>query len=193
MPDLTCPLPITDYPNVLLAHGAGGQLMHQLLDTLIVPALGPALAPAGHDAAVLPTPAGQPALTTDSYVVRPLFFPGGDIGRLAVFGTVNDLAMAGAVPLALTLGLIIEEGLPMDTLWRVLLSVREAALDAGVRIVTGDTKVVERGHGDGLYINTGGFGTVPPGAGLHPKRIRAGDAVLVSGDLGRHARCRTPR
>lgn len=186
MPDLTCPLPITDYPNVLLAHGAGGQLMHQLLDGLIVPALGPALAPAGHDAAVLPAPAGQPALTTDSYVVRPLFFPGGDIGRLAVCGTVNDLAVAGAVPLALTLGLIIEEGLPMETLWRVLLSVREAALEAGVRIVTGDTKVVERGRGDGLYINTGGFGAVPPGAALHPKRIRAGDAVLVSGDLGRH-------
>lgn len=186
MPDLTCPLPIADYPNVLLAHGAGGQLMHQLLDTLIVPALGPALTPAGHDAAVLPAPAGQPALTTDSYVVRPLFFPGGDIGRLAVYGTVNDLAMAGAVPLALTLGLIIEEGLAMETLWRVLLSVRQAALDAGVRIVTGDTKVVERGRGDGLYINTSGFGAVPSGAGLHPQRIRAGDAVLVSGDLGRH-------
>ncbi|HCZ48278.1 MAG TPA: hydrogenase expression/formation protein HypE [Gammaproteobacteria bacterium] len=186
MPDLTCPLPITDYPNVLLAHGAGGQLMHQLLDTLIVPALGPALTPAGHDAAVLPTPPGQPALTTDSYVVRPLFFPGGDIGRLAVYGTVNDLAMAGAVPLALTLGLIIEEGLPTETLWRVLLSVREAALDAGVRIVTGDTKVVERGHGDGIYINTTGLGRIEHEKIVMPERIAAGDAILVSGDIGRH-------
>ncbi|MDD3650905.1 hydrogenase expression/formation protein HypE [Immundisolibacter sp.] len=183
--DPACPLPFTDYPAVLLAHGAGGRLMHQLLEQLVLPALGGPAA-AQHDAAVLAPADGRPALTTDSYVVRPLFFPGGDIGTLAVYGTVNDLAMAGARPRALSLALIIEEGLPMDSLWRVLCSVRAAADAVGVPVVTGDTKVVERGRGDGLYITSTGLGTVPPGVDLRPARIADGDAVLLSGDIGRH-------
>ncbi len=186
MPDLACPLPIADYPTVLLAHGSGGRLMHQLLEQLILPALGTAEPGALHDAAVLALAEGRPALTTDGYVVRPLFFPGGDIGCLAVYGTVNDLAMAGARPRALSLALILEEGLPMDTLWRVLLSVRQAADAVGVPILTGDTKVVERGRGDGVYITTTGLGAVPAGVDIHPRRVQAGDAVLVSGDIGRH-------
>ncbi len=186
-----CPLPLDDSPTVLLAHGGGGRLMHQLLDTLILPTLGMDGGRPLHDAALLDelcsdAPPGRLAFTTDSYVVRPLFFPGGDIGSLAVCGTVNDLAMAGAQPRALSVSLILEEGLPMDTLWRVLLSLRQSAAAAGVRIVTGDTKVVERGRGDGLYLNTAGVGVVPAGVDIHPGRVRTGDAVLVSGDLGRH-------
>lgn len=181
-----CPLPLTDYPAVLLAHGAGGRLMHQLLEQLIRPALGGPAPAEQHDAAVLVPADGRPALTTDGYVVRPLFFPGGDIGTLAVYGTVNDLAMAGARPRALSLALIIEEGLPMDSLWRVLCSVRAAADAVGVPVVTGDTKVVERGKGDGLYITCTGFGTLAPGVDLRPARIADGDAVLLSGDVGRH-------
>ncbi|MGK2942696.1 MAG: hydrogenase expression/formation protein HypE [Immundisolibacter sp.] len=186
-----CPLPLDDSPTVLLAHGGGGRLMHQLLDTLILPTLGMDGGRSLHDAALLDelcsdAPPGRLAFTTDSYVVRPLFFPGGDIGTLAVCGTVNDLAMAGAQPRALSVSLILEEGLPMDTLWRVLLSLRQSADAIGVRIVTGDTKVVERGRGDGLYLNTAGVGVAPAGVDICPGRVRTGDAVLVSGDLGRH-------
>ena len=183
-----CPLPQDDYPTVQLAHGGGGRLMRQLLDELILPTLRPDGARGLHDAARLEAlPAGaQLAFTTDSYVVRPLFFPGGDIGSLAVHGTVNDLAMAGARALALSVSLILEEGLPMATLRRVLHSLRQAADAADVRIVTGDTKVVERGRADGVYINTAGIGVVPAGVRVHPNRIRPGDALLVSGDIARH-------
>ncbi len=166
---------------VTLAHGGGGRALRDLLDSHVAPAVGPeALL---HDAAVLP---GRIALTTDSFVVHPLEFPGGDIGRLAVCGTVNDLAMAGAVPVGLSLALIIEEGLPLELLDRLLASAAAAAEEAGVRIVTGDTKVVERGKGDGLYITTSGVGRVPEGVDLGPHRIQPGDRVLVSGDIGRH-------
>jgi hydrogenase expression/formation protein HypE len=188
--DGACPLPLDDHPVVLLAHGGGGRQMQQLLDGLILPTLGVRAGQSLHDAArldeLLAGAAGRLAFTTDSYVVRPLFFPGGDIGSLAVCGTVNDLAMAGACARALSVSLILEEGLPMQTLWQVLSSLRRAADAAGVRIVTGDTKVVERGRADGVYINTAGIGAVSAGVSIHPGRVRAGDAVLVSGDIGRH-------
>jgi hydrogenase expression/formation protein HypE len=184
---LSCPVPMEDYPYVLLAHGGGGELMHRLLEELVLPAFSnPALDRRG-DAAVLEAGGARLAFTTDSYVVRPLFFPGGDIGRLAVNGTVNDLAMAGARPLFLSAGLILEEGLPMEVLARVVQSMREAADAAGVAVVTGDTKVVERGRGDSLFVNTAGIGLVERGRELGPERVRPGDAILVNGDIGRHA------
>ena len=170
---------------VLLGHGGGGSLSQRLIDQLLVPAFGPADGVL-HDAAVLPAEAGPLAFTTDSYVVHPLFFPGGDIGSLAVFGTVNDLAMVGASAIALSLSLILEEGLPMPLLQQVLASIRLAAQRCGVPVVTGDTKVVERGKGDGIYINTAGIGRVDHGLQIGPKAVRSGDAILVSGDLGRH-------
>ncbi|WP_341676980.1 hydrogenase expression/formation protein HypE [Niveibacterium sp. SC-1] len=185
MSDIACPLPITDYPNVLLAHGGGGRLMHEMLTRRVLPALG--ITDSGQtDAALQELGGARLAFTTDGYVVKPLFFPGGDIGRLAVSGTVNDLAMMGAVPHVLSLSLILEEGLPFETLDRVLASIRATADAAGVRIVTGDTKVVDRGKADGLFINTAGIGTVPAGLTLGPAQVREGDAILVSGDLGRH-------
>ena len=170
---------------VLLGHGGGGSLSQRLIDQLLVPAFGPADGVL-HDAALLPAEAGPLAFTTDSYVVRPLFFPGGDIGSLAVFGTVNDLAMVGASAIALSLSLILEEGLPMPLLQQVVASIRLAAQRCGVPVVTGDTKVVERGKGDGIYINTAGIGRVDHGLQIGPKAVRSGDAILVSGDLGRH-------
>jgi hydrogenase expression/formation protein HypE len=183
----TCPVPIGQYDCVLLAHGGGGRLMHQLLERLIRPAFANPLLDTGHDAAVLEAGGGvRVAFTTDSYVVRPLFFPGGDIGSLAVNGTVNDLAMAGARPAFLSAAFIIEEGLPMATLARVVASMREAAAAAGVQVVTGDTKVVDRGKGDGLYINTAGIGLVEHALTIGPASVAAGDAVIVSGDIGRH-------
>jgi hydrogenase expression/formation protein HypE len=185
---LQCPLPISDYPAVLLAHGGGGKLTHQLIEKVFAPAFSNPELDARHDGAVFQASADgtRLAFTTDSYVVRPLFFPGGDIGSLAVHGTVNDLAMCGARPAWLSAGFIIEEGLPMETLWRVVQSMRRAADSAGVRIVTGDTKVVDRGKADGLFINTAGVGVVAPGVRIAPQEVRPGDAVLVSGDLGRH-------
>jgi len=171
--------------TVQLGHGGGGSLSHDLIKQLLVPAFGPADGVL-HDAAVLPAEAGPLAFTTDAYVVRPLLFPGGDIGSLAVFGTVNDLAMVGAKAMALSLSLILEEGLPMTTLQRVVASVRLAAQRCAVPVVTGDTKVVERGKGDGLYITTTGIGRVEHGLTIGPAAVQSGDAILVSGDLGRH-------
>jgi hydrogenase expression/formation protein HypE len=139
-----------------------------------------------HDGAVFPVDGDRMALTTDSHVVRPLIFPGGDIGTLSVYGTVNDLAMCGARPLAMSVGFIMEEGLEMETLWRIVRSMGDAAERAGIEIVTGDTKVVERGKGDGLYVNTTAVGRVLPGVVVSPSRVRPGDAVILSGDLGRH-------
>ena len=155
-----CPIPIEQYPNVLLAHGGGGRLTHQLIEKMFMPAFGNSLLGARHDGAVFDLSSGRLAFTTDSYVVRPLFFPGGDIGTLAVNGTVNDLAMCGARPLYLSAGFILEEGLPMDTLWRIVQSMKVSAEQAGVKLVTGDTKVVDRGKGDGVFINTAGIGVV---------------------------------
>jgi hydrogenase expression/formation protein HypE len=183
---LQCPIPIRDYPQVLLAHGGGGRLTQMLIEKLFLAAFrNPALETL-HDGAVLTVPAGRMAVTTDSFVVSPLFFPGGDIGSLAVHGTVNDLAMCGARPFALTAGFILEEGLAMEDLWRIVQSMARAAAEAGVSIVTGDTKVVDRGKGDGVFINTTGLGIVPGGIEVAPKRARPGDAVLVNGPIADH-------
>jgi hydrogenase expression/formation protein HypE len=184
--NVVCPLPFSDYPRVVMAHGGGGRLSQQLVRDLFLAAYGNDTLAQLHDGAVLDVAAGRIALTTDSYVIRPLFFPGGNIGSLAVHGTVNDLAMCGAQPLALTAGYIIEEGFGMDELWQVALAMRDAAAAAAVGIVTGDTKVVERGKADGVFINTSGIGVVPAGVRLAPDRVREGDVVLVSGVIASH-------
>lgn len=170
-----------------MGHGGGGRLTQELLDRIFRPAFAhPALA-AQHDGALLRLPDGaRLAFTTDAYVVSPLFFPGGDIGTLAVNGTVNDLAMCGARPLWLSAAFILEEGLAMTVVERVTASMRAAAVAADVVIVTGDTKVVERGKGDGLYVTTAGVGVIETALTVAPGSIRAGDAVVLSGDLGRH-------
>jgi hydrogenase expression/formation protein HypE len=172
--------------RILLAHGGGGTLTRQLIQERVLERFGnPALAPLT-DSAVLDLPPGRVAFTTDSYVVRPLRFRGGDIGRLAVCGTVNDLAMAGARPLHLSLALILEEGLPLADLDAILDSAAAAAAEAGVTVVCGDTKVVERGAADGCFINTAGVGVIPEGVVLGPDRVQPGDAVLVTGPIGDH-------
>ncbi len=183
---LSCPIPLQDYPQILLAHGGGGTLMSQLIRKMFVTAFSNPDLEAEHDAAVLEFAGDRLAFTTDSYVVSPLFFPGGDIGALAVHGTVNDLAMAGAKPLYLSVGLVLEEGLPMETLWRIVRSMQQAARRTGVRIVTGDTKVVDKGKGDGVFINTAGIGMVEAGRQIGPIRVQPGDAILLNGDIGRH-------
>jgi hydrogenase expression/formation protein HypE len=188
-----CPVPRRDSERVLLAHGSGGLATAQLIEELVLPAFrNPALEPLD-DQAVLPLPEGvtgdgttRLAFTTDSYVVTPLFFPGGDIGALAVNGTINDLAVGGARPLALSLAFILEEGLPLDELRRVVATARDAAAHAGVPIVTGDTKVVGRGSGDKIFINTSGIGVVPAGVELSSRNVRPGDAILLSGTIGDH-------
>lgn len=181
-----CPLPVKEYPNILLAHGGGGKLTHDLIGKLFVQAFKNPILETLHDGAVLSLNGARLAFTTDSYVVRPLFFPGGDIGSLAVHGTVNDLAVCGARPLYLSAGFILEEGLPMETLWRVIDSMKRAAANAGVAIVTGDTKVVDKGKGDGLYINTAGIGLVSYALKIDPASVRPGDGIIVSGDIARH-------
>ena len=184
----SCPIPISQYPNVLMAHGGGGKLMHQLLESVFAKAFANPILDARHDSAQFKVPSNTLAMTTDSYVVRPLFFPGGDIGSMAIHGTVNDLAMSGARPLYLSCAFIIEEGLPMETLWRVVCSMRDAAKKCGVVIVTGDTKVVDKGKGDNLFINTTGIGVIETSLEIAPRNVRPDDVVIVSGDLGRHGR-----
>ncbi len=181
-----CPVPLDQYPVVLLAHGGGGKLMHELVAKMFLASFRNPWLEARHDGAVFRLEGKRIAFTTDSYVVRPLFFPGGNIGTLAVNGTVNDLAMCGARPLYLSVGLVLEEGLPMETLWRVISSMAEAARQAGVQIVTGDTKVVDKGKGDGLFINTSGVGVIEHDLPVSPSAIQVGDAVILSGDIGRH-------
>jgi hydrogenase expression/formation protein HypE len=183
---LSCPVPITHPAFVTLAHGGGGRMMHALLDRIVLPAFGNQPLESRHDGAVMNVDKGRLAFTTDSYVVHPLFFPGGDIGTLAVTGTVNDLAMCGARPLCLSAGFILEEGLPIATLERVVASMARVAKAARVNIVTGDTKVVDRGKGDGLFVNTAGIGIVEHDLVIAPTSVRPGDAVLLSGDVGRH-------
>lgn len=178
--------PPSHRPAVTLAHGGGGRLTQDLIDRIFLPAFGRSGLGQRHDGAVLPPAPGRLALTTDSHVVSPLFFPGGDIGRLAVNGTVNDLAMCGARPLWLSAGFILEEGLPLDTLGRIARSMGEAAAEAGIEVAAGDTKVVERGRGDGLYLTTAGLGVIEHPLTIAPASIRPGDAVLLSGDIGRH-------
>ncbi len=176
-----------DDDRITLVHGAGTGASARLFEQLLLPRLRSAALEQRHDGAVLALPSGERiAFTTDTFVVSPLFFPGGDIGSLSVHGTVNDLAMCGARPLALSCALVLEEGLPLRTLERVLDSMADAARRAGVSIVTGDTKVVERGKGDGLFVNTAGVGLVPPGRDLRPARVGPGDRIVVSGALARH-------
>ncbi|MGB3615435.1 MAG: hydrogenase expression/formation protein HypE [Elainellaceae cyanobacterium] len=182
---LDCPIPLQRYPQVLLAHGGGGRLMHQLINEMFLATFRPD--PAWqHDAASLSLSGDRLAFTTDGYVVTPLFFPGGDIGSLAVYGTVNDLAMAGATPRYLSLSFILEEGLPMETLWRIVQSIQAAAERCRVPIATGDTKVVDRGKGDGIFITTSGIGIRERDQLIGPSTVRPGDAILLSGDVGRH-------
>lgn len=171
---------------VLLAHGSGGKLMHDLIRNVFVEKFSNEVLRREDDAAVLEAGGGRLAFTTDTYVVKPLFFPGGDIGRLAVCGTVNDLSTSGAVPMYLSCAFVIEEGLPFDVLERVLDSMVEAANEAGVAIVTGDTKVVEKGGADGLFINTAGVGVVPEGVSLSGANLRLGDKIILTGTLGDH-------
>ncbi len=182
---LSCPVPVPATETVQLAQGSGGRAMERLLDTLIRPAFRNPRLDRRHDGARLDL-SGPLAFTTDSYVVQPLFFPGGDIGTLAVNGTVNDLAMCGARPAHLSASFILEEGLRIETLRRVVHSMRAAAAAAGVEIVTGDLKVVDRGKADGLFVNTAGIGRILAAEPIEPQRVRPGDAVIVSGDLARH-------
>lgn len=184
--DLQCPIPLAEYPHILLAHGGGGRLMHQLIDKVFGAAFAGSKLETDHDGAVFPLSARRLAFTTDSYVVHPLFFPGGDIGSLAVYGTVNDLAMCGAKPLYLSAAFILEEGFSLDSLWAIAQSMRRAADLAGVAIITGDTKVVDRGRGDGVFITTSGVGEINHDLVIHPSSVKSGDAVIVSGDIGRH-------
>lgn len=183
--ELQCPLPLRAR-TVQMAHGGGGRVMRELIERLLLPAFANPALEARHDAAVLPVESGRLAFTTDTFVVSPRCFPGGDIGELSVYGTVNDLACGGARPRYLSLGLVLEEGLPLEELSRIVTSIRTAADRCGVVVVTGDTKVVDRGKGDGVFINTSGVGFVPEGVDLRPGRVQPGDAVLVSGDVGRH-------
>jgi hydrogenase expression/formation protein HypE len=184
--DLSCPVPFGPGDAVQLAHGGGGRAMQRLLDAVFLPAFdNPALA-ARHDSAVVDAGGVRLALTTDAYVVHPRRFPGGDIGSLAVHGTVNDLAMAGARPCWLAAAFVLEEGLALTELEAIVASMRAAAAAAGVTVVTGDTKVVDRGKGDGLFVTTSGVGVVPAGVDVRPARVRPGDVVLLSGDVGRH-------
>jgi hydrogenase expression/formation protein HypE len=184
--NLQCPIPINDYPTVLLAHGGGGRLTHMLIERMFVQAFGNPTLDALTDGALLNVDSARLAFTTDSFVISPLFFPGGNIGSLAVHGTINDLAMCGAQPVALSVGMILEEGFPMQDLWQVVQAMQQAAQAVGVPIVTGDTKVVDRGKGDGVFINTTGLGRVPAGIELAPTRARPGDVILLNGAIAEH-------
>jgi hydrogenase expression/formation protein HypE len=185
-----CPAPLRNYPTVVLGHGSGGKMMADLIQHLFAPLLNNDLLAQFGDSTLfkLDAAGGAPrlAISTDSFVIHPLFFPGGSIGELAVYGTVNDVAMSGATPLYLSAGFILEEGLPMDDLGRIVTAFAGAARAAQVQMIAADTKVVNRGHGDGLYINTTGIGVVPPGIHIAPDRARPGDRVLVSGTMGDH-------
>jgi hydrogenase expression/formation protein HypE len=184
---VACPAPIPEDQRVILGHGSGGQLSNALMRELLAPALAPAsLGGPLNDAAVVELAGARVAFTTDSFVVSPIRFPGGDIGELAVNGTINDLAMMGAVPVALSLAFIVEEGLPLEELRSITASAAAAAARAGARIVTGDTKVVGRGAADQLFVNTSGIGLVPDGVAPSSERARPGDAVIVSGEIGLH-------
>jgi len=183
---LTCPVPISAQESVLLGHGSGGKMSGEMLRNIFLPAFQNPVLARLDDQAIVEVNGSRLAFTTDSFVVKPLFFPGGDIGTLAVNGTVNDLAMGGAEPLFLSLAFILEEGLPMDVLRRVVESVRQAAALAGVAVVTGDTKVVEKGSGDGLFVNTSGIGLISKDICLSSDQARPGDLVLLSGTIGDH-------
>lgn len=181
-----CPLPITNYKEIVLAHGSGGKLSHQLIEKLVLPQFQNELLEPLHDGAIFSLNGERVAFSTDSYVVSPIFFPGGDIGKLAVHGTVNDLAMCGARPLYLSASFILEEGLPMEDFWRVVQSMHAAADAAGVKFITGDTKVVDRGKADKIFINTSGIGLVPAETNIHPARATIDDKIILSGPIAVH-------
>jgi hydrogenase expression/formation protein HypE len=181
-----CPIPITNYNEIVLAHGSGGKLSHQLMEKMVFPQFWNELLEPLHDGAIFSIGGQRVAFSTDSYVVNPIFFPGGDIGKLAVYGTVNDLAMCGARPLYLSVGFILEEGTAMEDFWRVVQSMRGAASAAGVILVTGDTKVVDRGKADKIFINTSGIGAIPEGINIAPSRARPKDKIILSGAMAVH-------
>lgn len=182
----SCPLPISDHREIVLSHGSGGKLTHRLIEKTILPHFKNPLLEPLHDGAVFSLKGTRLAFSTDSYVVKPIFFPGGDIGQLAVHGTVNDLAMCGACPAYLSAAFILEEGFAMEDFQRVLQSMREAARGAGVELVTGDTKVVDRGKGDQIFINTSGIGLIEEGVDISPRRAKVGDKVLINGSIAQH-------
>jgi hydrogenase expression/formation protein HypE len=192
MQGLVCPLPLPHSQQIVLGHGSGGRMSYELISRIFLPPFDNPILRAGDDAGVITIPNANSengsrwAISTDSHVVMPLFFPGGDIGRLAVCGTVNDVAMLGANPLYLTVGFVLEEGLEMDVLSKVVESMRSVALEANVQIIAGDTKVVQNGKADGLYINTTGFGLIPEGVNLSGSAAQPGDAVILSGTIGDH-------
>jgi hydrogenase expression/formation protein HypE len=182
----SCPIPLTEYPAVLLAHGGGGKLSQQLIRSMFFSLFNNEFLKQEHDGAIISTGGGQLAFTTDSYVVHPIFFPGGNIGELAVYGTVNDLAMCGATPRYLSAAFIIEEGFPMEQLWMIVRSMQQAAERSSIQIITGDTKVVDRGKGDGIFITTAGIGIIGEGISISPRRAAAGDAIILSGRIAEH-------
>ncbi|GHJ33812.1 hydrogenase expression/formation protein HypE [Streptomyces hygroscopicus subsp. sporocinereus] len=184
--DWSCPVPLRDHPVVVMGHGGGGALSAELTRHLFLPAYGGETLGELTDSAAVTLGGARLAFSTDSYVVRPLFFPGGSIGDLAVNGTVNDLAMSGAVPAYLSCAFLLEEGTELSTVGRVAQALGAAARTAGVTVVTGDTKVVDSGHGDGVYVNTAGIGLIPEGVDIRPQRARPGDVVIVSGPIGQH-------
>lgn len=181
-----CPLPISDHKEIVLAHGSGGKLTQQLIQKMVLPQFKNEFLEPLHDGAIFSVNGAKLAFSTDSFVVNPIFFPGGDIGELAINGTVNDLAMCGARPLYLSAAFILEEGLPLKDFWRVIQSMQRAAQAAGVALVTGDTKVVDRGKGDKIFINTSGVGTVDPDVKIHPRRAQVGDKIIINGPIAVH-------
>lgn len=183
---LQCPIPKSDYEHVLMAHGGGGKLTRELIEKMFYSLLGNEILNRGHDGATFPVSTGEWAFTTDSFVVNPIFFPGGNIGDLAVNGTVNDLSCCGAVPKYISLAFILEEGLPLEDLWEIVKTIQRTADLAGVKVITGDTKVVERGKGDRIFINTTGIGEVIPGVRISPERCTPGDAVIINGSIADH-------
>jgi hydrogenase expression/formation protein HypE len=181
-----CPVPLRDSPTVQMGHGGGGQMSAELIEHLFVPAFGNQPGAGNGDSAIFELGGARLAFSTDTFVVQPLFFPGGSIGDLAVNGTVNDLAMSGALPSHLSCGFILEEGTDLSVVGRIAQDMGAAARTAGVAIVTGDTKVVDAGHGDSVYVNTAGVGLIPAGVDIRPQRAEVGDVVIVSGDIGVH-------
>lgn len=182
----SCPLPITDHAAITLGHGSGGKLTHRLIAEMILPHFRNELLEQAHDGAIFSLNGSRLAFTTDSFVASPIFFPGGDIGELAINGTVNDLAMCGASPLYLSAAFIVEEGMPMEDFWRVIQSMKRSAAEAGVALVTGDTKVVDRGKGDKIFINTSGVGVLFDGADISPRRAAVGDKIIINGPIAVH-------
>lgn len=181
---LTCPIPISEYDTITIAHGGGGTLMHQLVQKMFISQFNNSYLDQQHDGAILKIKTNKIAFTTDTYVVQPIFFPGGNIGELAIYGTVNDLSVCGAKPLFISLGLVLEEGLSMQELWKIIQSIKNAAVKANVEIVTGDTKVVEKGKADRIFINTTGVGEII--SEISPLNCKIGDDIILSGNIAEH-------